>query len=33
MVIYDAIRYDKKFLDEFISGSILNNINCNTYYL
>ena len=33
MVIYDPIRYDKKFLDEFISGSILNNINCNTYYL
>ena len=33
MVIYDPIRYDKKFLDEFISGLILNNINYNTYYL
>ena len=33
MVIYDPIRYDKFFLDEFISGLILNNINYNTYYL
>ena len=33
MVIYDLIRLDKKFSDEFISGLILNNINSDTYYL
>ena len=33
MVIYDPIRNDKRFLDEFVSGLILNNINYNTYYL
>ena len=27
MVIYDPIRYDKRFLDEFISELTLNNIN------
>ena len=33
MVIYDPIRYEKKILDEFISGLILNNINYKTFYL
>ena len=33
MVIYDPIRNDKIFLDEFVSGLILNNIIYNTYYL
>ena len=31
MVIYDPIRFDNKFSDEFTSGLILNNINYDTY--
>ena len=30
MVVYDPIRNDKKFLCEFISRLILNDINYNT---
>ena len=33
MAIYDPIRHDKKFSDEFICRLILNNMNYDTYYL
>ena len=33
MVIYDPIRADKNFSDEFMSGLILNSISFDTHYL